>query len=183
MWVSPNKRKGFDQVNTLSSIIQIQYLTPENATFYQKGDFLALKTVIDGEETDHGVIKLRRLFPFEELWQDITVMTPANEEIGVIASLSLFGEQETVLKNELERVYFTPKILKIYSMKDKYGFSSWDVETDIGRITFSVKDTFRSVVSLGSGRAIITDVDGGRYEIVDAKKLDKSSFKKVELYL
>ena len=101
----------------------------------------------------------------------------------MIASIDLFGEVASLLKNELERVYFTPKISKIYSMKDKYGFSSWDVETDIGRITFSVKDTFRSVVSLGNNRAIITDVDGGRYEIVDASKLDKSSFKKVELYL
>lgn len=169
--------------SSLSSIIQIQYLTPDNAVFYQKGDFLALKTVIDGVETDHGIVKLRRLFPFEELWNDITVMTPANDEIGVIAAVSLFTEQEALLKEELERVYFTPKIMKIYSMKDKYGFSSWDVETDIGRISFSVKDTFRSIVSLGGGRAIITDVDGGRYEITDASKLDKASFKKVELYL
>lgn len=169
--------------NTLSTIIEIQYLTPENATFYQKGDFLALKTTLSGEEIDHGIVKLRRLFPFEELWNDITVMNPAGDEIGVIASVSLFKDDEALLKNELERVYFTPKITKIYTMKDKYGFSSWDVETDIGRITFSVKDTFRSIVSLGNGRAIITDVDGGRYEIVDAKKLDKSSFKKVELYL
>ena len=169
--------------NTLSTIIEIRYLTPDNATFYQKGDFLALKTNEAAEEVDHGIVKLRRLFPFEELWSDITVMTPQNEEIGVIASIDLFGEVASLLKNELERVYFTPKISKIYSMKDKYGFSSWDVETDIGRITFSVKDTFRSVVSLGNNRAIITDVDGGRYEIVDASKLDKSSFKKVELYL
>ncbi|MBQ7364794.1 MAG: DUF1854 domain-containing protein [Clostridia bacterium] len=169
--------------HTLSSIIEIVYLTPDNATFYQKGDFLALTTHIKGEEQDHGVIKLRRLFPFEELWCDITVMNAAGEEIGVIASLEPFGDTKALLVNELERVYFTPKISKIYSMKDKYGFSSWDVETDIGRITFSVKDTFRSIISLGQGRAIITDVDGSRYEIPDATKLDKSSYKKVELYL
>lgn len=169
--------------HTLSSIVKIQYLTPENALFYEKGDFLALKTTLDGEETEHGIVKLRRLFPFEELWRDITVMNGAGEEIGVIADLALFGERGAILKNELERVYFTPKILKIYSMKDKYGFSSWDVETDIGRITFSVKDTFRSIVSVGAKRAIITDVDGTRYEIEDASRLDKSSYKKIELYL
>ena len=169
--------------HTLSSIVEIQYLTPENAEFYQKGDFLALKTKILGKEQDHGIVKLRRLFPFEELWRDITVMNGMSEEIGVIADVSLFGDYEALLKNELERVYFTPKILKIYSMKDKYGFSSWDVETNVGRITFSVKDTFRSIVSLGISRAIITDVDGTRYEIEDASKLDKSSYKKIELYL
>ena len=173
---------SFDQV------IKIIYLTPENAAFYKKGDFLGLKTTLPGEAggtevVDHGIIKLRRMFPFEELWQNISVMTPASEEIGVVREVELFGKDAALLKEELERVYFTPKITKIYAMKDKYGFSNWDVETDVGRITFSVKDTFRSVLSLPGGRAIITDVDGGRYEIPDAGKLDKASFRKVELYL
>ena len=51
--------------NTLSTIIEIRYLTPDNATFYQKGDFLALKTREAAEEVDHGIVKLRRLFPFD----------------------------------------------------------------------------------------------------------------------
>lgn len=169
--------------HTLSSIVEIKYLLPDNAVFYEMGDFLALKTAFDGEEVDHGIVKLRRLFPFEELWRDITVMNAQGEEIGVIADIALFEASESLLKKELDRIYFTPKILKIYSMKDKYGFSSWDVETDVGRITFSVKDTFRSVVSIGGKRAIITDVDGTRYEIEDASRLDKSSYKKIELYL
>ena len=167
---------------TFENIIQIQYLTKENATFYQSGDFLGLKTVIDGEEKDHGIVKLRRLFPFEELWRDISVLA-GGEEIGVIADISLFGEDEALLRKELERIYFTPKISKIHSMKEKYGFSSWDVDTDIGRVTFSVRDTFRSIHSFTNGRVIITDVDGGRYEIVDFKTLDKSSFRKIEIYL
>ena len=68
-------------------------------------------------------------------------------------------------------------------MKEKYGFSNWDVETDIGKITFSVRDTFRSVHSFESGRVIITDVDGSRYEIIDANMLDKASYRKIEIYL
>lgn len=169
--------------NMFENIIKIVYLAPENATFYKAGDFLALKTNIDGEEKDHGIVKLRRLFPFEELWRDISVLTPGNEEIGVIRDVALFGETETLLRSELTRVYFTPKIQKILSMKEKYGFSNWDVETDIGKITFSVRDTFRSVHSFESGRVIITDVDGSRYEIIDANKLDKASYRKIEIYL
>ena len=169
--------------NTFENIIKIIYLTPENATFYKDGDFLSLKTTLDGEENDHGVIKLRRLFPFEELWADISVLTPANEEIGVIRDVSLFENDSEMLRAELERVYFTPKIKKIISMKEKYGFSNWDVETDIGNITFSVRDTFRSVHSFESGRVIITDVDGSRYEIPDANTLDKNSYRKIEIYL
>ncbi len=169
--------------NTFENIIKITYLTPQNAEFYKKGDFLALKTNIDGEEKDNGIIKLRRLFPFEEEWQNISVMTASNEEIGVISSTDVFGKGEELIKNELERVYFSPKITRIISMKDKYGFSNWEVETDVGKIRFSVKDTFRSVFSLQNGRVIITDVDGGRYEIPDASKLDKASFRKIELYL
>ncbi len=170
--------------STIESIIKIVYLTPDNATFYPSGDFLALKTLIEGEEKDHGIVKLRRLFPFEELWSDISVLTPSNEEIGVIKDVASFDQEDAaLLRSELERVYFTPRITKIHAMKDKYGFSNWDVDTDVGRITFSVKDTFRSILSLGGNRAIITDVDGGRYEIVDATKLDKASYRKIEIYL
>ncbi len=169
--------------STFDKIIQITYLTPENAVFYPKGDFLGLKTTFDGTEEDRGIVRLRRMFPFEELWQNISVMTPDSEEIGVIRDVSLFGADEKLLRSELERVYFTPKIKKIYSMKEKYGFSNWDVETDVGRILFSVKDTFRSLLSLAGGRVFITDVDGGRYEIPDASLLDKASYRKIELYL
>ena len=169
--------------NTFENIIKIVYLTPENATFYRAGDFLALKTSLDGEEKDHGVIKLRRLFPFEELWCDISVLTGSSEEIGVIRDVALFEKEQDLLKAELERIYFTPKIKKILAMKEKYGFSNWDVETDIGRISFSVRDTFRSVHTFANGRVIITDVDGTRYKITDAKLLDKASYRKIEIYL
>lgn len=169
-------------------VIEIVHLNPQNAVFYMKGDFLAVKTVLPGkdddeQEQDRGIIKLRRMFPFEELWTHISVMDSENNEIGIIDNVDDFPECKELLVNELEKIYFYPRITKIYSMKEKYGFSSWDVETDIGRITFSVKDTFRSILLLGSSRAIITDADGGRYEIPDTTKLDRSSYRKIELYV
>lgn len=169
--------------SSLEKVITIVYLTCDNASFYRQGDFLALKTRENGEENDRGIIRLRRMFPFEEMWQDISVLTTGGEEIGVIRSVEDFGKESVLLKEELDRVYFTPKISRIYGMKEKYGFSNWDVETDVGRVTFSVKDTFRSLLVLPEGRVVITDVDGGRYEIPDASGLDRASFRKIELYL
>ncbi len=171
-------------MSSIEAVVTVVYLEEDSAFFYSKGDFIGLKTKAeDGSETDHGIVKLRRMFPFEQLWENISVLKPDDEEIGVIRSLALFPRDEALLRRELERVYFTPKISKIYSMKEKYGFSNWDVETDVGRITFSVKDTFRSLLVLADGRVIITDVDGGRYEIPDAAALDKASHRKIELYL
>lgn len=169
-------------------IIEIVHLNPENASFYMKGDFPALKTFLpEGggapEEKDLGIVKLRRMFPFEELWTNISVLDSESNEIGIINDISDFPKDGELLVRELEKIYFYPRITKIYSMKEKYGFSSWDVETDIGRITFSVKDTFRSILLLGGSRVIITDADGGRYEIPDASQLDKSSYRKIELYV
>ena len=169
---------------SLDQVVTVVYFDKTNADFYKKGDFIALVTRdAAGQTTDRGIVRLRRMFPFEELWENISVLTKDNEELGVIRRVSDFPEREDLLREELIRVYFTPKISKIYSMKEKYGFSHWEVETDVGRIGFSVKDTFRSMLNLPEGRVIITDVDGGRYEIPDAARLDKACRKKIELYL
>ena len=167
---------------TFENIIQIQYLTKENATFYQSGDFLGLKTVIDGEEKDHGIVKLRRLFPFEELWRDISVLA-GGEEIGVIADISLFGEDEALLRKELERIYFTPKISKIHSMKEKYGYHYTEAQTSAGRVKFVLNNPSNNIRTLEDGRILITDTDGNCFCLPDPSKLDKQSYRIIEIYL
>ena len=46
-----------------------------------------------------------------------------------------------------------------------------------------MRDTYRNIARVGGGRLVITDVDGNRYHIEDVAKLDRKSYKRIELYL
>ena len=106
------------------------------------------------------------------------------KEIGIISDVSVFDEiQKQYLVNELNRKYFTPVIETIYSVKDKWGYSYWEVKTNMGKIKFSVNDTHRNITKITEDRIIVNDVNGNRYEIKSLQELDRPSFRKIELYL
>ncbi len=55
--------------------------------------------------------------------------------------------------------------------------------TDVGELDLTLHDTFRSLLKVGGTRIFINDMDGNRYEIPDIEKLDRKSYKKIELFL
>ena len=167
----------------LRDVVGNSILTPENGHFTPNGDLPSLiKTNTDGSKTEYKKIYLVRNFPFEYEYEYITVLDENMKEAGIIRSCDEFpAEQSELLKKDLDRRYYMPKIKTIVKMKEKMGFSNWTVETDFGTITFSVKDTYKNMVKLPKGRCIITDVDGNRYEIPNLNELDKKSYKKIEL--
>ena len=74
-------------------------------------------------------------------------------------------------------------ILSIKSVKERYGFSYWKVTTADGEVSFTLHDTYRSIVRAGERRIILLDVDGNRFQIPDVEALDRKSYKKIDLYL
>ncbi len=133
-------------------------------------------------------IFLSRAFPFDMPHDYISVLDKDKKEIGFIRSLNDFDElQKSMLIRELDAKYYTPTIKKIYSVKERYGFSYWKTECEFGEKSFTLQDTYRSIIKSsnpdGSERLFILDVDGNRYEIPNVEELDRQSFKKIELYL
>lgn len=191
-----------DNTNFLD-IIEIVYLTPENAKFkLSKNGFLVLEAFLppvkkddleENEETesnkdpvwqDLGRIFLHRAFPFTMVDQYISVLDKDGKEYGVISDINLFeGETREILENELKRKYFSPEIKKINSLKERFGYSYWEVETDRGEMSFAVHDTFRNIAKITESRLVVTDVDGNRYDIFDVLALDTKSYRKIDLYL
>ena len=164
---------------TLEQISVTVWLTPDNASFSMKNGFLYI--------TCNGIEQrafLCRQFPFELLWEFISVLDEEQCEIGIIRNISLFADEaHKLLTDELNRRYYSPVIRKIHSMKERYGFSYWKVQTDEGEVSFTLHDTYRSIIRAGGGRVILLDVDGNRFEIPDVEALDRRSYKKIELYL
>lgn len=182
--------KGFDRGNgapererrerTLAEISVTVWLTPESASFSYENNFLYVE--VEGKRQRAF---LCRQFPFDLEWEFISVMNADSEEIGIIRNLTDFtNEAQELLRKELERRYYSPIIERIRSVKERYGFSYWKVDCKgEGEVSFTLRDTYRSIIRAGGGRVILMDVNGNRFEIPDTASLDPKSYKRIELYL
>ena len=169
---------------TLAVAAGLSYMTPETATFSKNGEFPALTLKSEEGETSYERIWLHRVFPFDLTDEFISVQTKDGEEIGIIRDLADFDDDTaSILREEMNRKYFVPKIKRIITLKERRGFSYWKVETDIGEMELSFQDTYRSITRVGGGRAFVTDISGNRFEIENLEALDRRSQKKLELYL
>ncbi len=182
-------------------ITEILYFTPDNLELYTtKNNFVCAKAFLpplkkdDLDETDSaskepiwqdlGRVMFHRAFPYDCPFEFISVLDRDGKEYGVIRSVELFPEKTAeIIKKELERKYFMPEIIKITSLKERFGYSYWETETDRGHLSFAIHDTFRNIARIGENRIVISDVDGNRYSIKDVTALDRASLRKIELYL
>lgn len=167
-------------------------LTPQNARFYRSGGgliSLELKNA-DGETENFERVVVIRSFPVSNPDDYISIREPSTKrrgngsEIGMIRNINEFDTATVaLLREELERRYFTPEIKKIYSMKEKFGYSYCDVLTSAGKITFVLNNPYSNIRTLENKSVLISDMDGNCFMIPDPEKLDKASYKKIEIYL
>ncbi len=133
---------------------------------------------------DLGRVYFHRMFPFDTPDEYISVLDKEGKEYGVIRRIEDLREADaSVVRDSLEQKYLCPEIEKILSLKERLGFSYWEVLTDKGKMTFSMQDTYRNISRVSDTRLVLTDVDGNRFSIKDTLKLDRKSYKRIELYL
>ncbi len=167
-------------------------LTPENAWFSKSvGGLISLKIInAEGVEEEFERIVLRRSFPISSPDEFLSVREPDSRikgrgsEIGMIRNIHIFDKETVALLNaELDLRYFTPTITKIVSAKEKFGYNYWDVETTAGTVSMVLNNPFNNIRSLEDGRIFIADMDGNCFIIPDPKKLDRQSYKYIEIYI
>ncbi len=133
---------------------------------------------------DYGRVLLHRSFPFDNPSKIISVQDEEGNEIGVIRDLADFDEKtREKLEKVLDEKYFIPEITRIVSSKDRFGFLYCTCQTNCGRCEFVIRNPYASILRAGENRIFILDIDGNRYCIPDVTKLDKKSYRKIELYL
>lgn len=167
-------------------------LTPENAEFIRsEGGLVSLKLKNDDGSVEffERVLPIRS-FPITDPDEFIAIREPDSkdkgkgDEIGMIRKLSDFDKAaQELLGEELQRRYFTPQLSKIYSVKDKFGYSYWEVQTSAGKISFVMNNPSSNIRTLEDGRVFIHDIDGNCFEITEPEKLDKASFRHIEIYM
>ncbi len=173
----------------LKDIVAVTYITKENAKFEKENDFVKMTLTAPNDEGNaetktYDRIFLHRAFPFDYPYAYISVLDADSKELGLIANVDdLAKDAAEMLRAELDRKYYTPVIKQILSLKDKFGFSYWKVMTDEGELSFTLRDTFQSLMKVGGTRIFVNDIDGNRYEIPNIEELDRKSFRKIELFL
>ena len=166
---------------TFEGIGDINFLTPDNCKFESTENGF-LKASVDGGEAVR--VYLYRVFPHDMQGEYISVTDSEKNEYGIIRNCDEFGEEiSKLLLRDLDRRYFIPKILEITALEEKFGNSYWSIRTDIGERVITVKDTFKNIIRIGEDRAIVSDEDGNRYEIVSLSGLDRNSYRRIELFL
>jgi len=165
-------------------MLRLRYITKENAEFARtEGGFVSLKI----EDEEYPRIQVVRSFPFTEPDAYISIRQPDEKakEIGIIRDLNTDVDEDTakMLREQMAVRYFTPKIERIYNIRDEYGFAYFDVLTDHGRCKFAIHMGRGSVVNLSDTRLMITDLDKNRFEIPDIRTLTPIELKKLDLFL
>ena len=167
-------------------------LTSENTVFTRsEGNLISMKvTQPDGTVEEFERVVPVRAFPITDPEEFISIKEPDSREkgkgaeIGLIRQMSDFDEaSQALLREELDRRYFTPELLKIYSLKEKFGYLYCEAETSAGRITFVLNNPYSNFRTLEDRRVLISDIDGNAFMIKDPENFDKASLKKIEIYL
>lgn len=76
-----------------------------------------------------------------------------------------------------------PRIHRVKEIKEEYGYSYWEVDTDRGACRFTVRMGGGSVYAIGHNRYMVNDIDGNRFEIPDLYALTPREIKKLDLFI
>jgi hypothetical protein len=169
-------------IDGMKKVVDTYLLTKENASFYLSPFGLLMAKI--PEKDFEGRVFVSLAFPFETTEEYVCIQNEDKEELGMIAQLSLLPEEQvSFLREEIRKKYFAPKISRIIKFREDAGNTYWDCETDHGPVTFTVRDTHRSLIRIGEDRVFVVDFDGCRYEIESIAKMDRKSYSKIQLYL
>ncbi len=167
-------------------------MTPGNSWFsLSAGGLISLKIInAEGNEEFFERVVIRRSFPVTAPDEFLSVREPDSRikgrgaEIGMIRNVNIFDKDTVKLINdELEVRYFTPEIKKITSAKEKFGYTYWEAETTAGNASIVLNNPFSNIRVLEDMRIFISDMDGNCFVIPDPSKLDKLSYKYIEIYI
>ena len=115
-------------------------------------------------------------FPFTDRRHFIGFRDADDNAIGMIRdSHDLDRESRAVLFESLERRYFVPRIQRVNLAREEFGLLTMDVETDRGRIIFTVNNPRENIHWIGPRRILFVDAEENRYEVLNYDELDPRS--------
>jgi len=165
--------------------LQLNYLDPGAVHFRREGETISM-TTDDG--ASYPRVVLRNCFPMDRDSRYLSVRDATSEdydEIGIIQDYRALPEADReAVATEIALFYFVPRIRRVRSLKNEFGFLYWEVDSDKGPLEFVMRDNvIHYVRPVGRDHYMLIDVNRARYEIMDLSALDKRDQKLVRRYL
>ena len=154
--------------------MEIEYLNPQTTRFENAPDG-TLRVVIENDRCGMRV-EAFRAFPLSHPEEQIVLRDGDKKEIGVVRDLKeLPDAPRQLLRAQLQRRYFLPKIKAITKIFERFGTMQWEVETDRGARSITTKPINDAIYEIEPGRFILTDNESNRYEIEKLDDFDPQS--------
>lgn len=169
---------------SIKQITDLNILEPDELSFEkEQGGYLKMKY----KDIEYLKVKFSRVLPYKMPNSYICIMDKDSKEIGILKELNDLKEKEKELvQSEINKLYYSPLITRIISVKEKMGYMYFEVETLVGKREFALKDAARNIRFLdpdNKKEVQISDVDGNRYLIEDFSTFHTAGRKKIEAYL
>jgi hypothetical protein len=156
-----------------AEIDRLQIVAPDRVRVW-RDEFRRLHVQVD-KDTEHVDVKPVPVFPVSRAADYVSFLDSKDKEVLLLRDPEeLDCESRTVLRDELGRTYFVPRITQIYQIEDAHGAARWEVETNRGYRVFDIRDR-EDVRVIRQTRVLLQDADGNRFEIDDITELDERS--------
>ena len=150
------------------------YVDNYTARITRKDLYTVTLTLRDGTVIDD--LEPRRLFPVSGSNQYITLLDKNEKEVALVRDFAELDEgSEEALRACFAEFYRIPKITRLLASEEEFGTLTWRVETDLGEVTFRIRNRHSDIKLMQNGRVLVRDASDNRYEIPDYKVLDKKS--------
>lgn len=144
-------------------------LDPAQMQFYRSPRGSLILALAGAEYTD---LTIRRAFPLEDANRFIGFFKSDGSELGLLEDPHrLDPDSLQVLLDELDKIYFHPRIVAFNSLDEEFGVLRGEIETTSGKRQLEIRGYRTNVRILSRGRAIVEDVEGNRYLIEDWRAL------------
>ena len=137
-------------------------------------------------EDDRSYLKVKivRAAPLTQPDKYVCFLDGKDEAICMVDDPFELGDENMgIVEEELAQRYLTARVQRVHTIRNEYGVSYWDVDTDRGRREFVAKSVAENAQMLGDHRMMILDVDGNRFEVEDITALDSRSAKLIDSVL
>jgi hypothetical protein len=152
--------------------------------FYEPVDTLRLTVNTEGEERSYPSVKIFQSAPLSKPREYLAFLDGKSEEVALVRRLEdLPADSQKIAKRELDKRYLTARITQVPHIKQEFGVTYWNVETDRGKREFVMQSLSESCIWLSDTHLLLIDVDGNRFEIADRNALDLLSQKQLEKVL
>lgn len=154
----------------------------QKVRLFREPEWMLRLTIED--DRSYTRVKIVRAAPLSHPNRYICLLDAKDEEICMFPDLKDVDEaMRQIIDEELNRRYLTSTIQRVESVRNEFGTSYWEVETNRGEREFVVQNAAENAQWLGDRRLLLVDVDGNRFEIPDLQALDKKSLGLVEMVL